>query len=118
MCQVHQQLRDETPGDIQDWWSSRKSSELSGQKIFSYKTLQADITKFEEDFENNSDPFSVMDNANHVNSVAGVLKSYFRRLDEALFSETYFDQFMNVTSEISERIISFSIFIHLQDIMD
>ena len=105
MCQVHQQLRDETPGDIQDWWSSRKFSELSGQQIFSYKTLQADITKFEEDFENNGDPFSVMDNANHVNSVAGVLKSYFRRLDEALFSETYFDQLMNITSEISERII-------------
>ena len=69
------------------------------------QSLQADITKFEEDFENNGDPFSGMDNANHINSVAGVLKSYFRRLDEALFSETYFDQLMNITSEISERMI-------------
>ena len=68
--------------------------------------LQADITKFEEDFES-GDPFSVMENANHCHAVAGVLKSYFRKLDEALFSETYFDQLMNITSEISERIISF-----------
>ena len=82
--------------------------------------LQADITKFEEDFES-GDPFSVMENANHCHAVAGVLKSYFRKLDEALFSETYFDQLMNITSEISERIISFMKFdmiASLQDIMD
>jgi len=55
------------------------------------------ILQSSRNFENNGDPFSVMDNANHINSVAGVLKSYFRKLDEALFSETYFDQLMNIT---------------------
>ena len=66
--------------------------------------LQADITKFEEDFEKSGDPFSVMDNGNHLNSVAGVLKSYFRKLEEPLFSEAYFDQFMNITSETGDII--------------
>ena len=35
-----------------------------------------------------------------MNSVAGVLKSYFRKLSEPLFPETYFDQFMNITSKL------------------
>ena len=76
----------------------RPNNCLFSRCIFT-KTLQADITKFEEEFEKGCDPFSVMDNANHCHAVAGVLKSYFRRLDEALFSETYFDQLMNITSE-------------------
>ena len=60
-----------------------------------------------------------MDNANHVNSASGVLKSYFRRLEEALFSETYFDQLMNITSEILTENYSVLVFmIALQDIMD
>ena len=74
-----------------------------GANIFT-QTLQADITKFEEDFEKSGDPFSVMDNGNHLNSVAGVLKSYFRKLEEPLFSEAYFDQFMNITSETGDII--------------
>ena len=41
-----------------------------------------------------------MMDGNQMNSVAGVLKSYFRKLSEPLFSETYFDQFMNITSKL------------------
>jgi len=70
---------------------------MNHQGIFRIGGAHADITKFEEDFEKSRDPFSVMDNGNHLNSVAGVLKSYFRKLEEPLFSETYFDQFMNIT---------------------
>ena len=54
--------------------------------------------KFEEDFEKGGDPFAVLVNGNHINSVAGVLKTYFRKLRPELISEAYFDQFMNITS--------------------
>ena len=42
-----------------------------------------------------------MTNGNHLNSVAGVLKSYFRKLEEPLFSQAYFDQLMNITRKIT-----------------
>merc|ERR1719471_1178245 len=67
------------------------------QGIFRIGGAHADITKFEEDFEKSGDPFSEMTNGNHLNSVAGVLKSYFRKLEEPLFSQAYFDQLMNIT---------------------
>ena len=97
LYQVHQQVRDEAPGDLQSGWSSCESWSLLLRHYDIY--LQADITKFEEDFEKSGDPFSEMDNGNHLNSVAGGLKSYFRKLEEPLFSEAYFDQLMNITRE-------------------
>ena len=60
---------------------------------------QIDIKQFKDAFENGEDPFACMTDGNQINSVSGVLKSYFRKLTEPLFSETYFDQFMNITSE-------------------
>ena len=59
-----------------------------------------DIKQFREAFENGEDPFACMLDGNQINSVSGVLKSYFRKLAEPLFSETYFDQFMNITSKL------------------
>ena len=41
-----------------------------------------------------------MTDGNQINSVSGVLKSFFRELTEPLFTETYFDQFMNITSNV------------------
>jgi len=67
------------------------------QGIFRITGSHVDINKFEETFEKGEDPFACMTDGNHINSVSGVLKSYFRKLKEPLFSEEYFDQFMNIT---------------------
>ena len=64
---------------------------------------QIDIKQFKETFENGEDPFACMMDGNQINSVSGVLKSYFRKLTEPLFSEAYFDQFMNITSRETFR---------------
>eukprot|EP00092_Neocalanus_flemingeri_P030544 GFUD01033164.1.p1 GENE.GFUD01033164.1~~GFUD01033164.1.p1 ORF type:complete len:589 (+),score=155.72 GFUD01033164.1:1-1767(+) len=67
------------------------------QGIFRVTGSHVDINKFEGAFENGEDPFACMVDGNQINSVAGVLKSYFRKLNEPLFSEECFDQFMNIT---------------------
>ena len=49
---------------------------------------------------------------NQINSVSGVLKSYFRKLNEPLFSEEYFEQFMNITSKVEFKLkYSFTIYL-------
>jgi len=70
---------------------------MNHQGIFRIGGSHADINKFEEEFEAGRDPFSILVNGHHVNSVAGVLKSYFRKLGRPLISEAYFDQFINIT---------------------
>jgi len=67
------------------------------QGIFRVTGSHIDIKQFKEAFENGEDPFACMMDGNQINSVSGVLKSYFRKLTEPLFSEAYFDQFMNIT---------------------
>eukprot|EP00092_Neocalanus_flemingeri_P090614 GFUD01114782.1.p1 GENE.GFUD01114782.1~~GFUD01114782.1.p1 ORF type:complete len:643 (-),score=177.63 GFUD01114782.1:52-1860(-) len=67
------------------------------QGIFRVTGSHVDINKFEGAFENGEDPFACMMDGNQINSVAGVLKSYFRKLNEPLFSEECFDQFMYIT---------------------
>lgn len=70
---------------------------MKHQGIFRVTGSHVDIKQFREAFENGEDPFACMMDGNQINSVSGVLKSYFRKLAEPLFSETYFDQFMNIT---------------------
>jgi len=65
--------------------------------IFRINGAHVDIKKFKEAFENGEDPFGCMMDGNHINSVSGILKIFFGNLAEPLFSETYFDQFMNIT---------------------
>eukprot|EP00090_Calanus_glacialis_P007630 TRINITY_DN16073_c0_g1_i10.p1 TRINITY_DN16073_c0_g1~~TRINITY_DN16073_c0_g1_i10.p1 ORF type:complete len:884 (-),score=266.77 TRINITY_DN16073_c0_g1_i10:79-2730(-) len=68
------------------------------QGIFRVTGSHIDIKQFKEAFENGEDPFACMMDGNQINTVSGVLKSYFRKLTEPLFSEAYFDQFMNITN--------------------
>jgi len=80
--------------------SSIRTINLFGMKhqgIFRVTGSHIDIKQFKDAFENGEDPFACMTDGNQINSVSGVLKSYFRKLTEPLFSETYFDQFMNIT---------------------
>jgi len=70
---------------------------MKHQGIFRINGSHVDIKQFREAFEKGEDPFACMADGNYINSVSGVLKIYFGNLAEPLFSETYFDQFMNIT---------------------
>jgi SLIT-ROBO Rho GTPase activating protein len=48
-----------------------------------------------------------MTDASDINSVAGVLKLYFRELREPIFPIIYFDQFMEFASKKSLHTIGF-----------
>ena len=74
--------------------------------IFRIGGSHADITKFEESFERGEDPFKLLKNGNQINSVAGVLKSYFRKLSSPLFSAACFDQVGNTSRPVEASQIS------------
>ena len=48
-------------------------------------------------FERGDDPLADTSDASDINSVAGVLKLYFRELREPLFPIQYFDHFMELS---------------------
>jgi SLIT-ROBO Rho GTPase activating protein len=56
-------------------------------------------------FERCDDPLADTTDASDINSVAGVLKLYFRELREPLFPIQYFDHFM----ELARKFIKLSI---------
>jgi len=61
--------------------------------------LKLEIANFRDAFERGEDPLADMTDASDINSVAGVLKLYFRELREPIFPIIYFDQFMDFASE-------------------
>ena len=62
--------------------------------IFRVPGAQLDINQFKEAFEKGEDPL-VNITGRDMNSVAGVLKLYFRELKEPLFSRDMFDSFIS-----------------------
>ena len=68
---------------------------------------QSEISKFEEEFEKGGDPFKEMTDGSQINSVAGVLKLYFRKLYEPIISTEYFDDFMEITSKLHAAVVHF-----------
>lgn len=60
---------------------------------------QVDINQFKEAFEKGEDPL-VNITGRDMNSVAGVLKLYFRELKDPLFPRDMFDAFMACISKI------------------
>ena len=48
-------------------------------------------------FERGDDPLADTTDASDINSVAGVLKLYFRELREPMFSLQYFDHLMDLS---------------------
>jgi SLIT-ROBO Rho GTPase activating protein len=64
--------------------------------------FQLEIANFRDAFERGEDPLADMTDASDINSVAGVLKLYFRELREPIFPIIYFDQFMEFASKKSE----------------
>lgn len=104
---------------------------LHHQGVFRVSGSQLEINSFKESFERGNeifgsfslvkessfgfsgeDPLTDVADASDVNSVAGVLKLYFRELREPLFPIFMFDQFVECSSKADKkfhRFCSFSI---------
>uniref|UniRef100_A0A183J179 Rho-GAP domain-containing protein n=1 Tax=Soboliphyme baturini TaxID=241478 RepID=A0A183J179_9BILA len=67
---------------------------LHHQGVFRVSGSQLEINAFKEAFEKGEDPLANVTDSSDVNSVAGVLKLYFRELREPLFPLFMFDQFV------------------------
>ncbi|KAG1671661.1 SLIT-ROBO Rho GTPase-activating protein 1 [Nymphon striatum] len=75
--------------------------------IFRVSGAQIEINVFKESFEKFEDPLAGLTDGSDANSVAGVLKLYFRELREPLFPLCYFEQLMEISkSESKQEIIS------------
>ncbi|CAF4923428.1 unnamed protein product, partial [Rotaria socialis] len=72
---------------------------LHNQGIFRVPGAQVDINQFKEAFEKGEDPL-VNITGRDMNSVAGVLKLYFRELKEPLFSRDMFDSFISCINNV------------------
>uniref|UniRef100_A0A6A7FXW2 SLIT-ROBO Rho GTPase-activating protein 1-like n=3 Tax=Hirondellea gigas TaxID=1518452 RepID=A0A6A7FXW2_9CRUS len=80
---------------------------LHHQGIFRVSGSQLEINNFRECFEKMEDPLADVNDASDMNSVAGVLKLYFRELREPLFPTVFFDQFMEIAQvECKQEFIS------------
>ena len=63
---------------------------------------QVEINNMREAFERGDDPLADTSDASDINSVAGVLKLYFRELREPLFPIQYFDHFMELARKYNK----------------
>ena len=59
--------------------------------------LLIEINNMRDAFERGDDPLADTTDASDINSVAGVLKLYFRELREPMFSLQYFDHLMDLS---------------------
>ncbi|CAF1647633.1 unnamed protein product [Adineta ricciae] len=75
---------------------------LHNQGIFRVPGAQVDINQFKEAFEKGEDPL-VNITGRDMNSVAGVLKLYFRELKEPLFSRDMFDSFIGCIVDVESE---------------
>ena len=62
-----------------------------------YSNLLIEINNMRDAFERGDDPLADTTDASDINSVAGVLKLYFRELREPMFSLQYFDHLMDLS---------------------
>ncbi|CAF0862814.1 unnamed protein product [Rotaria sordida] len=75
---------------------------LHNQGIFRVPGAQIDINQFKEAFEKGEDPL-VNITGRDMNSVAGVLKLYFRELKEPLFARDMFDSFISCIVDVESE---------------
>ncbi|CAK9290489.1 unnamed protein product [Gordionus sp. m RMFG-2023] len=74
---------------------------LHHQGIFRVSGSQLEINEFKNAFERGEDPLVDIKDSRDMNSVAGVLKLYFRELREPLFPICMFDQLVALGSKIA-----------------
>ena len=72
---------------------------LHHQGLFRVNGNQSEIKDMRDAFERGDDPLADTSDGSDINSVAGVLKLYFRELREPLFPIQYFDHFMELSRE-------------------
>merc|ERR1719219_3149126 len=70
---------------------------LHHQGLFRGNGNQSEIKDMRDAFERGDDPLADTSDGSDINSVAGVLKLYFRELREPLFPIQYFDHFMELS---------------------
>ncbi|CAI2351722.1 unnamed protein product [Caenorhabditis sp. 36 PRJEB53466] len=66
---------------------------LRNQGLFRVSGSQSEINRFKEAYERGEDVFQYLEDGSDTNSVAGVLKLYFRELREPVFPIFMFEQF-------------------------
>ncbi|CDW52845.1 FCH and RhoGAP domain containing protein [Trichuris trichiura] len=92
---------------------------LHHQGVFRVSGSQLEINAFKEAFERGEDPLADVTDASDVNSVAGVLKLYFRELREPLFPLYMFDQFVECACKLpmsnQQSDCSLNFFLRLRD---
>uniref|UniRef100_A0A4W6G1Y9 SLIT-ROBO Rho GTPase activating protein 3 n=1 Tax=Lates calcarifer TaxID=8187 RepID=A0A4W6G1Y9_LATCA len=76
---------------------------LQQQGIFRVPGSQVEVNDIKNSFERGEDPLIDDQNEHDINSVAGVLKLYFRGLENPLFPKERFLDFISTISESSER---------------
>lgn len=67
---------------------------LHSQGIFRIPGSLIEINHYKDSFEKGEDPLVTV-NPREINSIAGVLKLYFRELKDPLFPREHFDEFIN-----------------------
>ncbi|XP_059167757.1 SLIT-ROBO Rho GTPase-activating protein 1-like isoform X4 [Physella acuta] len=79
---------------------------LHHQGVFRVSGAQVEINQFKSTFESGEDALADVIDASEINSVAGVLKLYFRELREPLFPLHLFDALVECTreKEMSKRV--------------
>uniref|UniRef100_A0A8C4NU90 SLIT-ROBO Rho GTPase activating protein 3 n=1 Tax=Dicentrarchus labrax TaxID=13489 RepID=A0A8C4NU90_DICLA len=76
---------------------------LQQQGIFRVPGSQVEVNDIKNSFERGEDPLIDDQNEHDINSVAGVLKLYFRGLENPLFPKERFLDFISTISESPER---------------
>uniref|UniRef100_W5LFR5 SLIT-ROBO Rho GTPase activating protein 1b n=1 Tax=Astyanax mexicanus TaxID=7994 RepID=W5LFR5_ASTMX len=81
---------------------------LQHQGIFRVSGSQVEVNDIKNSFERGNDPLTDEENNHDINSVAGVLKMYFRNLDNSLFPKEKFNDLIACvrTENLYERSLS------------
>uniref|UniRef100_A0A671SZJ2 SLIT-ROBO Rho GTPase-activating protein 2 n=1 Tax=Sinocyclocheilus anshuiensis TaxID=1608454 RepID=A0A671SZJ2_9TELE len=81
---------------------------LQHQGIFRVSGSQVEVNDIKNSFERGNDPLTDGENNHDINSVAGVLKMYFRNLDNPLFPKEKFNDLIACirTESLYERALS------------
>uniref|UniRef100_A0A671S8U8 SLIT-ROBO Rho GTPase-activating protein 2 n=1 Tax=Sinocyclocheilus anshuiensis TaxID=1608454 RepID=A0A671S8U8_9TELE len=79
---------------------------LQHQGIFRVSGSQVEVNDIKNSFERGNDPLTDEENNHDINSVAGVLKMYFRNLDNPLFPKEKFNDLIACVRDLYERALS------------
>uniref|UniRef100_A0A8C8M3I0 SLIT-ROBO Rho GTPase activating protein 1a n=1 Tax=Oncorhynchus tshawytscha TaxID=74940 RepID=A0A8C8M3I0_ONCTS len=81
---------------------------LQHQGIFRVSGSQMEINDIKNSFERGNDPLTDDENNHDINSVAGVLKLYFRGLEKSLLPKERFNDLLSCISKLRQRILTLS----------